>query len=118
MPNDFAITKHYNATGRSIAVIFQFIQIILLIVIVVLVLPLPAAFKGLSSGGCLAALATLRTRFDLLLGLLVLDEGAKDTNLVILVGLEIEAELLTETQLEEVVVKGLFGDSDFGGGIF
>lgn len=71
----------------------------------------------MSFGRSLATLATLRSRFDLLLGLLILDEGAKDTYLVILVGLEIEAELLTETQLEEVVVKGLFGDSDFGGGI-
>lgn len=100
MPNDFPITKHHNATERSIAVIFNIIQIILLIVIVVLVLPLSTAFKGLSSGRCLAALATLRSRFDLLLGLLVLDECAKDTDLVILVGLEVEAELLTETQLE------------------
>ena len=104
MPNYFAITKHCNATGRSIAVIFQFIQIILLIVIVVLVLPLSAAFKGLRSGRCLAALATLRTRLDLLLGFLVLNECAKDADFVILVGLEVEAELLSETQLEEVVV--------------
>ena len=71
----------------------------------------------MSFGRSLATLATLRSRLDLLLGLLVLDEGAKDTNLVVLVSLEIEAELLTEAQLEEVVVKGLFGDSDFGGGI-
>ena len=117
MPNDFAITKHYNATGTSIAVIFEFIQIILLIVIVILVLPLSAAFKGLRSGRCLGALATLRSRFDLLLGFLVLNECAKDADLVILVGLEVEAELLTETQLEEVVVKGLFGYSDLRSGI-
>jgi hypothetical protein len=71
----------------------------------------------LSFGRSLATLATLRSRFDFLLGLLVLDEGAKDTNLVILVGLEIEAEFFTETQLEEVVVKGLFRDSYFGCGI-
>ena len=71
----------------------------------------------MSFGRSLATLATLRSRLDLLLGLLVLDEGAKDTNLVVLVSLEIEAELLTEAQLEEVVVKGLFGDSDFGGGV-
>ena len=117
MPNEFAITKHYNATGRSIAVIFHFIQVILIILVVVIVLPLTTAFKGLRSGGCLAALATLRSRFDLLLGLLVLNECAKDTDLVILVGLKVEAELLTETKLEKVVVKGLFGYSNFRGGI-
>jgi len=100
LPNDFPITKHYNATGSSIAVIFHFIQIILIILVVVIVLPLSAAFKGLRSVRSFAALATLRSRFDLLLGLLVLDECAKDTDLVILVGLKVEAELLTETQLE------------------
>ena len=116
MPNDFPITKHYNAAGRSIAVIFNIIQLILLIVIFV-VIHLRTAFKSLSSGRCFVALATLRSGLDLLLRLLVLIECAKDTDLVVLVGLEIEAQLLTETQLEQVVVKGLFGYSDLRGGI-
>ena len=71
----------------------------------------------MSFGRSLATLATLRSRFDLLLGLLVLDECAKDADLVILMGLEVEAELLTETKLEKVVVKGLFGYSNFRGGV-
>jgi hypothetical protein len=116
LPNDFPITKHYNAAGRSIAVIFNIIQLILLIVIFV-VIHLRTAFKSLSLGRCFVALATLRSGLDLLLRLLVLIECAKDTDLVVLVGLEIEAELLTETQLEQVVVKGLFGYSDLRGGI-
>jgi len=119
LPNDFPITKHHNATERSIAVIFNIILLILLIVIVIfiLVIHLRTAFKSLSSGRCFVALATLRSGLDLLLRLLVLIECAKDTDLIVLVGLEIEAELLTETQLEQVVVKALFGYSDLRGGI-
>jgi hypothetical protein len=119
LPNDFPITKHHNATERSIAVIFNIILLILLIVIVIfiLVIHLRAAFNCLSLGRCFAPLATLRSGLDLLLGLLVLNECAKNTDLVVLVGLEIEAKLLTETQLEQVVVKGIFGYSDFQGGI-
>ena len=53
------------------------------------------------------------TVFSYALGLLaVLHEGAKDTDFVVLVPQEVEAILLAEAHLQEVVVKALLGDPD------
>ena len=45
-------------------------------------------------------------------------ETAEDTDLVILVLLEIETILLSESKLEQVVIEGLLRDIDFGCCIF
>jgi len=54
--------------------------------------------------------------FDL--RLLLLDVGPEDANLVVFVFLEIESELLTEPQLQKIVIQGLLGHPHFLGSVF
>ena len=46
------------------------------------------------------------------------DEISKHTHLIVVVLVEIETIAMPETDLEELVVKALFGDLDLSGSIF
>jgi hypothetical protein len=61
-------------------------------------------------------LATLDLRFVNFLPLPY--EISKHTHLIVVVLVEIETIAMPETDLEEIVVKALFGDLDLSGSIF
>lgn len=68
---------------------------------------------ALARGALTAAVALLLGLFSLLFGfLLLLDECAEDTDLVVAVAFEVEIEFLPEPQLQQVVIERLLGDAD------
>ena len=60
----------------------------------------------------------VRDSLFLVVRLHLLNKGAQGAHFVVFVLLEVEVILFAEAQLEEVVVEGLLGDVDLGGGIF
>jgi len=99
----------------SVAVIIKVVLIIIIFIFVIIGLPSPLGTAFLRTLAGLRPRTTVSVCF--LLWLLILNERAKDSNLVILVSLEVKSEFLPKTQLQEVVIQGFFGNSNLGGGI-
>lgn len=96
------------------AAVVLIVAIVFILILVFLAIAFLAFFGTLStSAGLRGSLSALL----LLLALLSFDVRTQDSNLVVLMLLEIKSKFLAESQLKKVVIKGFLGYAHLEGGV-